>query len=155
MCCRILVVLIYGAGGDGKSMTAWTLAKHVAMGIPFVVRGRLMPVKQGPVLLLNGDQSEQLIQEQLEEIDMPADAPVVIQQGWQLKRYNEFIRLIEKHKPALVVIDSLIGCSSGDAYDENKSEFASPLYWLSKNNGVLYPATTIVIIHRQRNRRVQ
>ena len=141
------VVLLYGAGGDGKSMTAWTLAKHVAMGLPFVVRGQLMPVKKGPVLLLNGDQSEQLIQEQLEEIEMPEAAPVFVQQGWQLKRYNEFIRLIEKHKPALVVIDSLIGCSSGDAFDENKSEFASPLYWLSKNNGVLYPATTIIIIH--------
>ena len=92
------------------------------------------------MLLLNGDQSEQLIQEQLEEIDMPADAPVVIQQGWQLKRYNEFCKLIDKHKPAMVVIDSLIGCSSGDSFDENKSEFAAPLYWLSKNNGVLFPA---------------
>ena len=141
------VVLLYGAGGDGKSMTAWTLGKHIAMGTPFVVRGKLMPVKQGPVLLLNGDQSEQLIQEQLEEIDMPADAPVVIQQGWQLKRYNEFCKLIDKHKPAMVVIDSLIGCSSGDSFDENKSEFAAPLYWLSKNNGVLFPPTTIVIIH--------
>ena len=141
------VVLLYGAGGDGKSMTAWTLGKHIAMGTPFVVRGKLMPVKQGPVLLLNGDQSEQLIQEQLEEIDMPADAPVVIQQGWQLKRYNEFCKLIDKHKPALVVIDSLIGCSSGDSFDENKSEFAAPLYWLSKNNGVMFPPTTIVIIH--------
>ena len=141
------VVLLYGAGGDGKSMTAWTLGKHIAMGTPFVVRGKLMPVKQGPVLLLNGDQSKQLIQEQLQEIDMPRNAPVVIQQGWQLKRYNEFCKLIDKHKPAMVVIDSLIGCSSGDSFDENKSEFAAPLYWLSKNNGVLFPPTTIVIIH--------
>jgi poly(3-hydroxybutyrate) depolymerase len=29
------VVMIHGAGGDGKSMTAWTLAKHVARGLPF------------------------------------------------------------------------------------------------------------------------
>ena len=50
------VVLIYGAGGDGKSMTAWTLAKHVATGQPFVIRGKHVPVEQGPVLLLNGDQ---------------------------------------------------------------------------------------------------
>ena len=141
------VVLLYGAGGDGKSMTAWTLAKHISMGLPFTVRGKLMPVKQGPVLILNGDQNLGLLKEQLEEIDMPADAPVVIQQGWQLKRYNEFCKLIDKHKPAMVVIDSLIGCSSGDAFDENKSEFASPLYWLSKNNGVMFPRTTIVIIH--------
>jgi hypothetical protein len=141
------VVLLYGAGGDGKSMTAWTLAKHVSMGLPFTVRGKLMPVQQGPVLILNGDQNLGLLKEQLEEIDMPADAPVVIQQGWQLKRYNQFCKLIDKHKPAMVVIDSLIGCSSGDAFDENKSEFAAPLYWLSKNNGVLFPRTTVIIIH--------
>ncbi len=141
------VVLLYGAGGDGKSMTAWTLAKHVACGLPFVVRGKLMPVKQGPVLLLNGDQPECQIQEQLNEIDMPEDAPVFIQGNWQLKRFNEFCQLIDKVRPALVVIDSLIGCSSGDAFDENKSEFASPLYWLTKNNGVMFPATTIIVIH--------
>lgn len=35
------VVLIYGAGGDGKSMSAWSLAKHIATGSPFYVRGNL------------------------------------------------------------------------------------------------------------------
>ena len=141
------VVLIYGAGGDGKSMSAWTLAKHVATGTPFSVRGQLVPVKKGPVLILNGDQSEVLLQEQLNEVEMPADAPVFIQQGWQLKRYNEFCRLIEQIQPSMIIIDSLIGTSSGDSFDENKSEFAAPLYWMSKNNGVLFPATTILIIH--------
>ena len=50
-------------------------------------------------------------------------------------------------KPKLVVIDSLIGCSGGRAFDENKSDFATPLYWLTRNNGVLFPATTILIVH--------
>ena len=67
--------------------------------------------------------------------------------NWQLKRYNEFCRLIDEIKPAMVVIDSLIGCSSGDAFDENKSAFAAPLYWLTKNNGNLFNKTTILIIH--------
>ena len=40
-----------------------------------------------------------------------------------------------------------IGCSGGRAFDENKSEFAQPLYWLTKNNGDLFPATTILIVH--------
>ena len=141
------VVLLYGAGGDGKSMTAWTMAKHVAMGLPFMVRGQLVPVEQGPVLILNGDQSEVLLQEQLNEVEMPEDAPVFIQQGFQLKEYNQFCRYMDDIKPALVIIDSLIGTSSGDSFDENKSSFASPLYWLSKNNGNMFPATTIMIIH--------
>jgi len=54
---------------------------------------------------------------------------------------------MEKVQPKLVVIDSLIGCSGGRAFDENKSDFATPLYWLTRNNGVLFPATTILIIH--------
>ena len=141
------VVLIYGAGGDGKSMTAWTMAKHVAMGLPFMVRGQLVPVEQGSVLILNGDQSDVLLQEQLEEVEMPEDAPVFTQNGWQLKEQNAFCRLMDDLKPSLVIIDSLIGCSSGDAFDENKSSFAAPLYWLSKQNGNMFPATTIMIIH--------
>jgi hypothetical protein len=38
-------VMVHGAGGDGKSMSAWTIAKHVAQGIPFSVRGDLVPVE--------------------------------------------------------------------------------------------------------------
>ena len=141
------VVLLYGPGGEGKSMSAWTIAKHVATGTPFVVRGRLMPVKQGPVLILNGDQSLPQIQEQLQEVDMPADAPVHVQPNWHLKYMHRFCELMDEIKPALVLIDSLIGCSGGAAFDENKSEFASPLYWLSNYNGSAFPATTVMVIH--------
>jgi len=141
------VVLIYGAGGDGKSMSAWTLAKHVAAGSPFLVRGKMMPVQQGPVLLLNGDQPLVQLKEQLEEVDYPLDSNTKVLTDWQLQRYAQFIKMMEKVQPKLVVIDSLIGCSGGRAFDENKSDFATPLYWLTRNNGVLFPATTILIIH--------
>ncbi|NDD45800.1 MAG: hypothetical protein EBZ24_10415, partial [Synechococcaceae bacterium WB9_4xB_025] len=141
------VVLIYGAGGDGKSMSAWTIAKHIAMGQPFVVRGKHVPVQRGPVLLLNGDQPLIQLKEQLEEVDYPLDGNTFIQTDWALQRYAQFIKLMEKVQPKLVVIDSLIGCSGGRAFDENKSDFATPLYWLTRNNGVLFPAATILIIH--------
>jgi len=141
------VVLIYGAGGDGKSMSAWTLAKHIATGAPFVVRGRHVPVQQGPVLLLNGDQPLIQLKEQLEEVDYPMDSNTKLLTDWSLQRYAQFVKLMEKVQPKLVVIDSLIGCSGGRAFDENKSDFATPLYWLTKNNGVLFPATTILVIH--------
>jgi len=141
------VVLIYGAGGDGKSMSAWTLAKHIATGQPFVVRGKHMPVKQGPVLLLNGDQPLIQLKEQLEEVEYPLDDRTKILTDWSLQRYAQFIKMMRDVKPALVVIDSLIGCSGGRAFDENKSDFATPLYWLTRNNGVLFPAATILIVH--------
>ena len=141
------VVLIYGAGGDGKSMSAWTLAKHIATGQTFVVRGKHMPVKQGPVLLLNGDQPLIQLKEQLEEVEYPLDDRTKILTDWSLQRYAQFIKMMRDVKPALVVIDSLIGCSGGRAFDENKSDFATPLYWLTRNNGVLFPAATILIVH--------
>ena len=141
------VVLIYGAGGDGKSMSAWTIAKHVASGIPFVVRGKLVPVKKGPVLILNGDQPLSSVQEQLEEVEYPIDSNTKILTDWQLQRYAQFVQLIKDHKPKLVIIDSLIGCSGGKAFDENKSDFATPLYWLTRNNGNLFEKTSILIIH--------
>ena len=98
-------------------------------------------------LLLNGDQPLIQLKEQLIEADFPITDQTFIQTDWQLQRYAQFIKLMEDHKPKLVVIDSLIGCSGGRAFDENKSDFATPLYWLTKNNGQLFPATTILIIH--------
>tara|TARA_R100001082_G_scaffold110654_1_gene91220 strand:+ start:920 stop:3112 length:2193 start_codon:yes stop_codon:yes gene_type:complete len=141
------VVLIYGAGGDGKSMSAWTIAKHVSSGTPFVVRGDLVPVEKGPVLILNGDQPLTQLKEQLEEVDYPVDSNTMILTDWQLQRYAQFVTLMKEKKPKLVIIDSLIGCSGGKAFDENKSDFATPLYWLTRNNGNLFPKTTILIIH--------
>ena len=141
------VVLVYGAGGDGKSMCAWALAKHIATGTPFVVKGKHLPVQKGPVLLLNGDQPLIQLKEQLEEIDFPINKHTHVQTDWSLQRYAQFVNLMERIKPSLVVIDSLIGCSGGRAFDENKSDFATPLYWLTRNNGVLFPATTILLIH--------
>lgn len=140
-------VMIHGAGGDGKSMSAWTLAKHVARGIPFSVRGDLVPVEAGPVLILNGDQSEVQVQQQLRDLEFQPSDPVTVVMGWDLNWYYRFKQLIEKHRPKLVIIDSITGCSRGSAFDENKKEFASPIYWLANNNGRLFPACTILLIH--------
>ena len=118
--------MVYGAGGDGKSTAAWALAGHIASGKPFKVRGAEVPVEQGPVLLLNGDQGLPQLKEQLIEADFPVNSDTYIRSDWQLRRYAQFIKLMEKYKPKLVVIDSLIGCSGGAAFDENKSEFATP-----------------------------
>ena len=30
-----LLYFLYGAGGDGKSIAAWALAKHISLGLPF------------------------------------------------------------------------------------------------------------------------
>jgi len=140
-------VMVHGAGGDGKSMSAWTIAKHVARGLPFNVRGDLVPVQQGSVLILNGDQSEVQVQQQMRDLEFTASDPVTVVMGWDLNWYFRFTKLIQKHQPKLVIIDSITGCSRGSAFDENKKEFASPIYWLANNNGRTFPACTILLIH--------
>ena len=140
-------VMIHGAGGDGKSMSAWTIAKHVARGIPFSVRGDLVPVEAGRVLILNGDQSEVQVQQQMRDLEFLPSDPVRVVMGWDLNWYYRFVKLVEKHQPKLVIIDSITGCSRGSAFDENKKEFAGPIYWLSNNNGRVFPACTILLIH--------
>ena len=72
---------------------------------------------------------------------------VVIRNGFDLTQQGRFIDLMKKYKPSLVIIDSLVGCSGARAADENKSIYARPLYWITRNNGVTYPATTVMIIH--------
>jgi hypothetical protein len=139
--------MVHGAGGDGKSMSAWTIAKHVARGIPFSVRGDLVPVEAGPVLILNGDQSEVQVQQQMRDLEFLPSDPVRVVMGWDLNWYYRFVKLVEKHRPKLVIIDSITGCSRGSAFDENKKEFAGPIYWLSNNNGRVFPACTILLIH--------
>ena len=139
-------ILVYGAGGDGKSSSCWVLAKHIAEGIPFMVRGQHVPVQQGKVLILNGDQPLHLLKEQLVEAGLNSRNVLAVN-NWNLQSYARFRRLIEKIRPKLVIIDSLIGCSGGRAFDENKSDFATPLYWLTRNNGTTFPATTIMMIH--------
>ena len=141
------LVMIHGAGGDGKSMTAWTLAKHVARGLPFSVRGDFVPVQQGKVLILNGDQSEVQVKQQMEDLELNHSDPVRVVMGWDLNWYMRFVKLVEKHQPSLVIIDSITGCSRGSAFDENRKEFAGPLYWLANNNGRLFPACTILVVH--------
>ena len=141
------VVMIHGAGGDGKSMTAWTIAKHVVRGLPFSIRGDMVPVRQGKVLILNGDQSEVQVKQQMEDLDLNGADPIRVVMGWDLNWYLRFVKLIQKHQPALVIIDSITGCSRGSAFDENRKEFAGPIYWLANNNGRLFPPCTILLIH--------
>lgn len=140
-------VLIHGRGGCGKTMAVMTLAKHIARGIPFSVRGADVPVEPGKVLWLNGDQNSRRIRKQFSDLDFTAADPVVVQNKVSMLWYPWFIQQIEEHRPSLVVWDSVTACMRGCAYDQNKAEYAEPIYWYSAENGESFPATTIVFIH--------
>jgi hypothetical protein len=145
-------VMLHGEGGNGKSAFAATLARHVLRAAPMSIRGQMFPVnkgKPGKVLWLNGDQSKQQLKATLKDADITIEdlAGFVPIQGWELQWYGRFTRLIEKHVPDLVIIDSVTGCSKGSAFTENQKEFASPLYWLALNNGSSFPPCAILLLH--------
>jgi hypothetical protein len=140
-------LLIHGRGGCGKTMAVMTLAKHIARGLPFSVCGDDVPVEKGTVLWLNGDQNSRRIRKQFKDLDFTEEDPVVVQNKVSMLWYPWFIQQVEKHRPKLVVWDSVTACMRGCAYDQNKAEYAEPLYWYSAENGESFPATTIVFIH--------
>jgi hypothetical protein len=140
-------LLLHGRGGCGKTMAALTIAKHIARGTPFSVRGAEVPVEQGTVLWLNGDQNSRRIRKQFEDLDFSREDPVQIENKVSMLWYDWFIKAVEKYQPKLVVWDSVTACMRGCAYDQNKAEYAEPMYWYSSENGESFPATTIVFIH--------
>lgn len=140
-------VLMHGRGGCGKTMAVMTLAKHIARGIPFSVQGQDVPVEQGTVLWLNADQNSRRIRKQFSELDFIGSDPVEVRNKVSMLWYPWFIQQMEKHRPKFVVWDSVTACMRGCAFDQNKAEYAEPLYWYSAENGESFPATTIVFIH--------
>jgi hypothetical protein len=140
-------VLMHGRGGCGKTMAVLTLAQHIARGTPFSVRGQEVPVEQGTVLWLNGDQNSRRIRKQFQDLDFTANDPVIVRNKVSMLWYPWFIQQIEEHRPKLVVWDSVTACMRGCAFDQNKAEYAEPLYWYSAENGESFPATTILFIH--------
>ena len=140
-------VLMHGRGGCGKTMAVLTLAQHIARGTPFSVRGQEVPVEQGTVLWLNGDQNSRRIRKQFQDLDFTSEDPVIVRNKVSMLWYPWFIQQIEEHQPKLVVWDSVTACMRGCAFDQNKAEYAEPIYWYSAENGESFPATTIVFIH--------
>ena len=140
-------LLFHGPGGSGKTMGVLTLAKHVCRGIPFKVKGAEVPVEKGRVLWLNGDQGPKRIMQQLSQCDFAPDDDFVLLNKVSMLWTPWFVRQMEKYRPKLVVFDSVTACMRGSAVDQNKAEYADPVYWYTGENGVMFPETTIIFIH--------
>jgi ribosomal protein S25 len=140
-------VLFHGDKGTGKSATAFVLLKHVLDGIPFQLSNQTVPVQQGKAIYFSADMSEQDFEEEFELHEIKNEQNLRFQPGFNLYRKMQFVKLMNSFKPDIIVIDSLSSCSGAKASDENKAEFAQPLYWLNTNNGTLWPSCAIVIIH--------
>ena len=141
------LLLMYGAPGCGKSATALALMKHVVDGIPFRLKDQLVPVEAGPVIYFNADMSSLDFHEEYDLHEIKNGRRFHFEPDFNLYRQAQFVKIMNRVKPSMICIDSLSSCSGAKAGDENKAEFAQPLYWLSAKNGVLWPACTIVVLH--------
>lgn len=140
-------VLFFGEAGCGKSATAMALLKHVVDGIPFQLKTHAVPVKPGPVIYFNADMSLQDFYEEYDLHEIKNGHRFHFEPDFNLYRQAQFVKKMNEVKPSMIVIDSLSSCSGSKAGDENKAEFAQPLYWLNAKNGLLWPACTIIVLH--------
>jgi hypothetical protein len=140
-------ILLYGTYGTGKSATAIGLMKHICDGIPFKLAGTNVPVEKGKCVYFNADMSAMDFRTEADLHEIKQSENFVFVPDFNMYRRMEFIKTMNRHKPSLICIDSVSGCSGAKAADENKAEFAAPLIWMNAVNGELWPACTIIFIH--------
>ena len=140
-------MLFHGRGGSGKTMTAMHIAMHVARGIPYKIKGRDVPVQKGKVLWLNGDQNPSRLYRQFSEAGLLPTDDIIIENHVSMLWQPWIIRKIKQHEPRLIVWDSVTSCMRGAAVDQNRAEYADPLYFLSMRNGTAFPAVGQLVIH--------
>jgi hypothetical protein len=99
------------------------------------------------VIYFNADMSSLDFQEEYDLHEIKNGHRFHFEPDFNLYRQAQFVKTMNRVKPSMICIDSLSSCSGSKAGDENKAEFAQPLYWLSAKNGILWPACTIVVLH--------
>lgn len=144
---RPSTLLFHGRGGSGKTMTAMHIAMHVARGIPYTIKGEQVPVQKGRVLWLNGDQNPARLYRQFMEAGLEPTDDIVIENHVSMLWQPWIIRKIKAVQPRLIVWDSVTSCMRGAAVDQNRAEYADPLYFLSMRNGTTFPAVGQLVIH--------
>ena len=140
-------VLFFGEAGCGKSATAIALMKCVTDGVPFRLKNQIVPVERGKVIYFTSDMSNDDFDEEFDLHEVQNDQDFIHVPDFNLYRRVQFVKTMNRIKPKMICIDSLSSCSGAKAGDENKAEFAQPLYWLNLNNGTLWPRCVIVVLH--------
>ncbi len=96
---------LYAAPKVGKSSTARTLARAVALGLPWLGRD----VQQGGVVYLALEEMPVDVQEHFHQMDLPETAPVeIVFEREPEATFKKLEQLIDKLHPSLVIVDTLI-----------------------------------------------
>lgn len=96
---------LFAAPKVGKSSTARTLTRAVALGVPWLGRD----VQQGGVVYLALEEMPVDVQDHFHQMDLPETAPVeIVFEREPRETFKKLEQLIDKLQPSLVIVDTLI-----------------------------------------------
>ena len=140
------VMLLAASGGSGKTTLLYNWALNVALGSPWSGR-RCM---KGKVLLISADEPRPDTAEKLSIIGYQ-DAPlqpgdITFWETWRFAHMRQLEEYIRKHRPALVMIDSLTACLAGMDVDMVKSNAGDSIYGL-RDLANTYRCSMVILHH--------
>ncbi|NEP17816.1 MAG: AAA family ATPase [Leptolyngbya sp. SIO4C1] len=143
-------LLIHGDGGAGKTLFVYQLIEAV------VSTGNWngYQTAKGPVLLVQTDEPELVTNDRMDMRNIPDDSPLTILSDWQAEALPRLASYIEKHRPKLIVIDSLSTINKNCIFSENDAEYARPLLHL-RDLADEYECAIVVIHHSSAMGRVR
>ncbi|MEM7554098.1 MAG: DnaB-like helicase N-terminal domain-containing protein [Cyanobacteria bacterium P01_A01_bin.84] len=142
------VMALYADGGVGKTRLAFTLTKYAVTGGTFPYDGaKFDPMN---VLLIETDQGSLNTCKLLEMQDLLESDRLEVCDEWSVGEFGRLKTMIEKHKPKLVIVDSLTSISAQSIYSEKDTEYARPLIRLRQFSKE-YGCTFLVIHHSNAN----
>lgn len=139
--------VLSGYTGEGKSMVALSIAKAILTGENLWGR---FPVKKGSVLLIDEETPRPWLKDRIKRFNFTPDLPYSFLHFQTVKvdsdeHFNALCEEIERLKPTLIVIDSLIRVHGQDEQSSSDMQRVSDRLRKIANNG-----STILTIHHHK-----
>lgn len=139
-------VLLHATGGTGKTLFLYEIAAAIAKGQPW----NDYPTEQGPVLILQSDEPNPVIESRLATLEVDDDLPFTVYRDWQVEgmaQLEAYLRQeTEQNRPVrFIVVDSITSTNKKTSISENDVEFARPVLQLAELAERFH--CTIAIVH--------
>lgn len=146
--CQGTTLVLYAQAGTGKTLLAYDLCKHIALGQDWNGRS----VQQGKVLLIQTDEPQVDTRARFSQMNM-ADVPkgqICIEREWVFGQLEQLEQWIAAEQPSFVVIDSLTSCNRYSGISERSTQYANTLYDL-RDIADHYKCSILLLHHTTKN----
>jgi DNA-binding MarR family transcriptional regulator len=146
--CQGTTLVLYAQAGTGKTLLAYDLCKHIALGQDW----NDLTVKQGKVLFIQADEPQVDTASRFAQMGMDEVPPdqFCIHTDWRLHQIEQLKNWIAAEKPLFVVIDSLTSCNRGNAISEKSTKYAEVIYEL-RDIADEYKCSILLLHHETKN----